>query len=163
MAKSKAATKAASKSKSAKRPAANPRTGTEDTAGVGTNAHPGNKRIPAAAIIQRNPSLETGTKITASPEVQGDKTLMVIDITDSRPVQVFLLEGKPLTKEEDGRLIFVQGPVANDIMPVAAARSKFAVKKDGTAIYNARGFDEVSAGADFDLLDIAKLIEHNQK
>lgn len=142
----------------------NTSTRTTEKAGVGTAKAPENTPIPDAALIKRdNVGPEPGAKIsTTGPEVQGDQALQIIDNTMSRPVHVSLIEGKALTPDTDGRLIFVQGPVSNDLMTVAAARSKFAVKKDGTAIYNARGFDDV-VGGDFDLLDIEKLIAHNHR
>jgi hypothetical protein len=155
-----AAKKAAAK-RTPEHKGAQPDTGSADKAGVGTKTHPGNKRIPEKAIIQREPANPDGTKITASPEVQGDKALMIIDNVNSRPVHVSLLEGKALTKDTDGRVLFIQGPVSNKTVPIANARSLFAVKKDGTVIYNDRGFDDVPAGADFDLVDIVALIEHN--
>lgn len=165
------ATKAASKSTAtrsrarAKAPARDTNTSTRTTeqAGVGNKAHPGNKRVPEAAIIKRPGTEETGTKVTASPEVQGDKTLQIIDIRMSRPVHVSMIEGKALTKETDGRLIFIQGPVSNNLVPVANARALFAVKKDGTVIYNHGGFDDVPGSTEFDMLDIVKLIEHNNE
>lgn len=143
----------------------NTSTRTTEKAGVGTAAAPEKTPIPEDVKIKREAATETGAKIsTTGPEVQGDQAKQIIDVAMSRPVHVSLIEGKALTPDTDGRLIFVQGPVSNDLMPIAAARSKFAVKKnDGTAIYNARGFDDVPAGADFDLLDIEKLIEHNHK
>jgi hypothetical protein len=142
----------------------NTSTRTTEKAGVGTAVQPEKTPIPESAKIKRdNVGPEPGAKIsTTGPEVQGDQALQIIDNTMSRPVHVSLIEGKALTPDTDGRLIFVQGPVSNDLMPIAAARSKFAVKKDGTAIYNARGFDDVVAG-DFELLDIEKLIEHNHR
>jgi hypothetical protein len=154
--------KAKSRAKETKR---DPNTSTRSTeqAGVGTKAHPRNKRVPAAAIIQRETAPETGTKVTASPEVQGDQALQIIDLRMLRPVHVSLIKGTALTKDTRGDLIFIQGPVSNNLVPIANARSLFAVKKDGTVIYNDRGFDEVSAGAEFDMLDIEKLIEHNNK
>jgi hypothetical protein len=152
-----------SRAKSQKRDE-NTSTRTKEKAGVGTAVAPEKTPIPEEVKIPREAAKETGTKIsTTGPEVQGDQALQIIDNTMSRPVHVSLIEGKALTPDTDGRLIFVQGPVSNDLMPIAAARSKFAVKKDGTAIYNARGFDDVAAGADFDLLDIEKLIEHNHR
>lgn len=158
-AKSKASAK--SKAQATARRGADPTSGSGDKAGVGNTTHPGNQRIPEKAIIRREPVNPEGTKVTASPEVQGDKTLMVIDNVNNRPVHVSLLEGKALTKDTDGRVLFIQGPVSNKTVPIAAARSLFAVKKDGTVIYNDRGFDDVPAGADFDLVDIVALIEHN--
>jgi hypothetical protein len=153
--------KARSEKRTPEHEGARPPTGTAETAGVGNKAHPGNKRIPEKAIIRREPANLEGTKITASPEVQGDKALMIIDDVNNRPVHVSLLEGKALTKDTDGRVLFIQGPVSNKTVPIANARSLFAVKKDGTVIYNDRGFDDVPAGADFDLVDIVALIEHN--
>jgi hypothetical protein len=153
--------RAAKKAQAKARKGADPTTGSKDKAGVGNKTHPGNKRIPEKAIIRREPDFPEGSKVTASPEVQGDKALMIIDNVNSRPVHVSLLEGKALTKDTDGRVLFIQGPVSNKTVPIANARSLFAVKKDGTVIYNDRGFDDVPAGADFDLVDIVALIEHN--
>lgn len=149
------------KAQKAERKNAEPTTGTAEKAGVGNKTHPGNKRIPEKAIIRREPVNPEGTKVTASPEVQGDKALMIIDHVNSRPVHVSLIEGKALTKETDGRLVFIQGPVSSQMVPIANARSLFAVKKDGTVIYNDRGFDDVPAGADFDMVNIVALIKHN--
>lgn len=140
---------------------ARPPTRTAEKAGVGNKAHPGNKRVPEDAVIRREPVNEQGTKITGSPEVQGDKGLMIVDVRNSRPVHVSLIEGKGLHKDVDGRVLLVQGPVATNIVPVANARALFAVKKDGTLIYNDLGFDDVPGNAEFDMLDIVKLIEHN--
>jgi hypothetical protein len=142
----------------------NTSTRTTEQAGVGTAVEPEKTPIPESVKIKRdNVAPEPGAKIsTSGPEVQGDQASQIIDNTMSRPVHVSLIEGKALTPDTDGRLIFVQGPVSNDLMPIAAARSKFALKKDGTAIYNARGFDDVVAG-DFDLIDIEKLIAHNHR
>lgn len=166
-ARSPAAKKSPARKSRAKTPKRDENTSTRTTekAGVGTAKAPEKTPIPDSALIKRdNVNPEPGAKIsTTGPEVQGDQSLQIIDNTMSRPVHVSLIEGKALTPDTDGRLIFVQGPVSNDLMPIAVARSKFAVKKvDGTAIYNARGFDDV-AHADFDLLDIEKLIEHNHK
>ena len=59
----------------------------EDKAGVGNDTHPGNNRVPDSAIIRRNDDTEQGTKAsTTSPEVQGDKTLQIIDIRQGCPV-----------------------------------------------------------------------------
>lgn len=160
--------KAKAKAKAARKPAARKRnantsTRTTEKAGVGTQTHPENKRVPEKAIIRREPLNPEGTKVSASAEVQGDKTLMIVDVVNSRPVHVSLIEGKALTKETDGRLVFIQGPVSNNLVPVANAKALFAVKKDGTVIYNDRGFDDVPAGADFDMVDIVALVEHNNK
>lgn len=140
---------------------ARPSTGTAEKAGVGNKAHPGNKRVPEDAVIRRQPLNEQGTKITDSPEVQGDKGLMIVDVRNSRPVHVSLLEGKGLHKDVDGRVMVIQGPVSTNVVPVANARALFAIKKDGTLIYNDLGFDDVPTNAEFDMLDIVKLIEHN--
>lgn len=140
---------------------AKPSTGTAEKAGVGNKAHPGNKRVPEDAVIRREPVNEQGTKITDSPEVQGDKGLMIVDVRNSRPVHVSLLEGKGLHKDVDGRVMVIQGPVSTNIVPVVNAKALFAIKKDGTLIYNDQGFDDVPVNAEFDMLDIVKLIEHN--
>lgn len=132
-----------------------------DKAGIGNEGHPANENVPASAVIQRPPK-EEGTKVTESPEVQGDKALMIVDVVNGKTVHVSLIEGVALTKDTDGRLVFIQGPVSNNLVPVANAKGLFAIKKDGTVIYNDRGFDDVAAG-EFDMLDIVKLIEHNNK
>jgi hypothetical protein len=151
-----------SRAKAPKRDA-NTSTRTTEKAGVGTAVAPEKTPIPESVKIKREPVSEPGTKIsTTGPEVQGDQALQIIDNTMSRPVHVSLIEGKALTPDTDGRLVFIQGPVSSELLPIAAARSRFAIKKDGTAIYNARGFDDV-VGGDFDLLDIEKLIEHNHR
>jgi hypothetical protein len=164
-AKSKGATsksaKSKAKAKAPKAPKAPASPASKDKAGVGNTTHPGNKRIPAKALIRREPANPEETKVTASPEVQGDKALQIIDVLNSRPVHVSLIEGKALTKETDGRVLVIQGPVSMKVIPLVNARSLFAVKKDGTVIYNDRGFDDVPAGADFDMVDIAVLIDHN--
>jgi hypothetical protein len=155
-----AAKKAANK-RTPEHKGARPDSGTAEKAGVGNKAHPGNQRVPEDAVIRRAPVNEQGTKITDSPEVQGDKGLMIIDDRQSRPVHVSLIEGKGLHKDVDGRVLLIQGAVSTNIVPVANAKSLFAIKKDGTLIYNDRGFDDVPANAEFDMLDIVKLIEHN--
>lgn len=158
-AKSKASAK--SKAQAKARRGADPSSGSADKAGVGNKTHPENKRIPEKAIIQRAPANPEGTLVTASPEVQGDKALLIVDVVNMRPVHVSLIQGKALTKDTDGRVLFIQGPVSNQTVPIANAKALFAVKKDGTVIYNDRGFDDVPAGADFDMVDIVALIEHN--
>lgn len=151
---SKAAPKAAGKS--------------QDKGGVGnTGKHEFNKRVPQSAIIKRPDPAEKdqGMKITTTPEVKGDKSLQIIDLANgSANIHVSLIPGKALNKNEDGRLVFIQGPVSNDLATVARAKTLFAVKKDGTVIYNSRGFDDAAAaGGDFDMVDITKLIESNNK
>lgn len=165
----KAPAKAASNETSAKKAAtkgsrkAQATNKSDDVAGVGNKGHPGNKHVPQSAVIVRPDLSEEGTKITASPEVQGDKALQIIDILNGKPVHVSLVNGVALTKEADGRLVFIEGPVAYDVKSVAAAKALFAIKSDGTVIYNPRGFDDVPANKEFDMLDIVKLIEHNNK
>lgn len=139
----------------------------QDKGGVGNTGrhHEFNKRVPEAALIHRpgKGEGEQGQKITTTPEVKGDKSLQIIDLTNgSAAIHVSLIEGKALNPNEDGRLVFIQGPVGNDLATVARARSLFAVKNDGTVVYNSRGFDDVPH-ADFDMVDIVKLIELNQK
>lgn len=149
-----------SRAKAPKRDA-NTSTTAKDKAGVGNAGQVENTGIPESALIKRKAApADPGAKMTDTVEVQGDQTQQIIDNVQKRPVHVSLIEGKGLTPDTDGRLVFVQGPVSDDLMTIAAARSKFAVQKDGTAIYNARGFDDVPGG-DFDLLDIEKLIAHN--
>lgn len=155
-----AAKKAANK-RTPEHKGARPDSGTAEQAGVGNKAHPGNQRVPEDAVIRREPVNEQGSKITASPEVQGDKGLMIVDVRNSRPVHVSLIEGKGLHKDVDGRVMLIQGPVSTNIVPVANAKALFAIKKDGTLIYNDLGFDDVPGNTEFDMLDIVKLIEHN--
>jgi hypothetical protein len=66
-----------------------------------------------------------------------------------------------LHKDVDGRVMVIQGPVSTNVVPAANAKGLFAIKKDGTLIYNDQGFDDVPGNAEFDMLDIVKLIEHN--
>jgi hypothetical protein len=113
------------------------------------------------AIIPRVTE-EPFSGVVKGVEVKGDKSVLVIDVMQKRPVEVFLLNGKNLDPKGDGRLIFVQGAVSNGLMTAEGAKSKFAVQPDGTAVYNARGFDD-AAGEKFDLLDIAALIEGKKK
>lgn len=130
---------------------------------VGGATHPENLRVPESVLIKR-PKAEdegVGAKVTTSPEVLGDKAMMIIELPQGKPLlAVVLLEGLGLTPVQDGRMIFVQGTVSSDFFNVAQAKGKFAVKKDGTVIFNARGFDDVPH-ADFDLVDIVALMEHN--
>lgn len=129
---------------------------------VGGKAHPQNLRVPDGVIIKRPSAAAEGLTITDSPVVQGDKAMQIIELPQGKPVLcICLIDGVGLRAEDDGRCIFVQGTVAADFFNVEQAKSKFAIKKDGTIIFNARGFDEVPAGADFDMLDIVALIEHN--
>jgi len=159
--KARRAKRAADRKAAAEKKGARPSSGTAEKAGVGNKAHPGNQRVPEKVVIRREPLNEQGTKITTSPEVQGDKGLMIIDVRNNRPVHVSLIEGKGLHKDVDGRVLLIQGPVSTNIVPLVNAKGLFAIKKDGTLIYNDQGFDDVPAGADFDMLDIAALIEHN--
>lgn len=139
--------------------------GAADQGGLGNAGTPANTPIPEKMLIPRGPEAGAGEQpppLSQSPAVQGDQTQMIMDILQKRPVEVFLIEAKALVKGAKGRLVFVQGPVSNGLMTVAAARTKFAVLKDGTAVYNAHGFDDVpSTAKDFDLLDVEALIEHN--
>jgi hypothetical protein len=127
---------------------------------VGLKHHPANKRIPGSALIPRAADAETSGQVSEKVAVKGDQTITVIDVMQKRPVEVFLFKGKALNPKDDGRLIFVQGAVSNGLMTAAGARSKFAVEADGTAVYNAHGFDDVPNGK-VQLLDIAELIESN--
>jgi hypothetical protein len=131
-------------------------------AGVGTAAAPETKPIPDSVKIKRTPVTEAGTEVTASPKVSGNQGKLIIDNMQSTPVEVFLFPVKPLHPDAPSKnLVFIQGAVSNDLLPEAQARTRFAVKKDGTVIYNSRGFDDVRATAEFDLVDIVKLIQHN--
>jgi hypothetical protein len=120
--------------------------------------HAVNKSVPENVILRR--PAEGEEKVSQTPKVKGDQSLMVMDVVQKAPVEVFLLQSETLDPDGDGRVIFVQGAVSNGIMPAAAAIGKFAVMNDGTLAYNARGFDDLP-GAEFDLIDVAKLIEHN--
>lgn len=161
-ARKRAAKKAAAKSETAAK--SKVKTGrSEEKAGVGNPTHPVNKHVPDSVLIKRDKVEDTTTKISETgPEVTGDQALQIIDNRNSRPVKVSLIEGVGLTKDTDGRLIFVESNVVHDLMSVEVAKAHFAVKKDGTVLYGQQGFDDV-AGGDFDLLDIVKLIEHNNK
>lgn len=134
---------------------------TADTAGVGNVARPGNSRVPESVLMKRpgtdNPE---GTKVTDTASVQGDQALMVIDVANSKPVKVIVLEGKALTKNDCGTLVLVESGPVMDVMSYETAKKKFAQKKDGTVIYGQKGFDDVPH-ADFDMVDIVKLVEHN--
>ena len=157
------ATKSSSKKGASKKSAErNPSGRSTEKAGVGTPAEPKNQSVPDSVLIKRESVVEEGTKTTSSASVKGDQTIMVIDIMQSRPVKVHVIETKSMGQgeEKDEPLVFVQGAVSNDLMPYAQAKAKFAKKKDGTVIYNARGFDDVPATADFDLVDIVKLVDH---
>lgn len=162
----KSAVPKAAKAKAAPKAAPKAAGQSQDKGGVGnTGDKVVDKRIPESAIIRRPPKDEgqLGMKITKTPEVRGDKALQIIDLTNgSAAIHVSLIPGTALNKNEDGRLVFIQGPVGNDLATVARAKTLFALKKDGTVIYNSRGFDDV-AGADFDMVDIVELIEHNNK
>lgn len=133
----------------------------KEKAGVGKEREPRNKHLPDSVLIKRRPTEDTSTKITDSASVTGDQGKMIIDILNSRPVHVSLIDGQALTPDIDGRLVFIESNVASDLKSVAAARALFAVKADGTVIYNPRGFDDVPPTADFNMVDIVALIEHN--
>ena len=133
-----------------------------EKAGVGTPESGATVGIPDEVKIKRPSLADQGTEISSSAKVKGNQALVVIDIAQSRPVEVFLIETKQFAPEAPEQpLVFVQGAVSNDLMPAAQARSKFAIKEDGTVIYNARGFDDVPATAEFDMVDIVALIEFN--
>lgn len=123
---------------------------------------PKNTPVPEEAVIRRPEAAEAATKESSAPQVKGDQRIVVIDNMQKRPVSVFVLEGKNLNPELSGKLVFIQGAVSNEWLPEAEARAKFAMTKDGTVIYNARGFDDV-AHADFSMVDIVKLVESNEK
>lgn len=123
--------------------------------------HPKNIKVPEEVLIKR-PVQEQSAISTTGPTVRGDQALEIIDNLNGRAVKVSLIEGKGLTPDVDGRLIFVESNVIHDVMSVEAAKAKFAVKKDGTVLYGQRGFDDVPHNAEFDMLDIVKLIEYNQ-
>lgn len=134
----------------------------KEKAGVGKEKEPRNKHLPDSVLIKRRPTEDTSTKITDSPSVTGDQRLLVLDILNGgRPVHISLIEGMALNPDDDGRVVFIEGPVSYDLKSVAAARALFAVKADGTVIYNPRGFDDVPPTADFNMVDIVALIEHN--
>lgn len=122
--------------------------------------HPKNIHLPEEVLIKR-PEAEEAEISEHGPEVHGDQSLMIIDNRNNKPIKVSLIEGTGLTKEQDGRLIFIESNVIHDLMSVEVAKSHFAVKKDGTVIYGQQGFDDVPHNAEFDMIDIVKLIEHN--
>lgn len=130
---------------------------------TGTPEAPKNVPIPEEARIKRNPAPATaGQESTTGPKVVGNQRLVIMDVLQNTAVEVIVLEGKHLNPENSGKLVFIQGTVSNELLPEAQARSRFAVKKDGTVIYNPRGFDDVPQ-ADFDMVDIVKLVELNEK
>lgn len=134
--------------------------GASTESSLGKDEEPENIPIPDGAKIKRDP-VATGTApLSQGASVKGDQSLMVIDVVQNSPVQVFLLESKPLNPESNPLLVFIQGTVSSELLPADNAKAKFACKKDGTVIYNARGFDDVPH-AEFDMVDIVKLVQHN--
>src|SRR5438067_383623 len=116
-------------------------------------------RIPDEVRIKRE-IVQPESKITESASVTGDQRLMVIDIINSVPCEVIILEGTPLDPDKSGKVVFVESNVTHDVLTEQRAHGKFAAKPDGTVIYNGRGFDEVPSNTEYDLVDIVKLAEH---
>lgn len=116
-------------------------------------------RIPDEVRIKREPA-QPETPITESASVTGDQRLMIIDILNNCPCEILIVEGSNLDPERSGTIVFVESNVTHDVLTEHRARGKFAAKPDGTVIYNGRGFDEVRASAEYDLVDIVKLAEH---
>lgn len=129
--------------------------------GASGNAQPENIGVPKEALIQRKAPEENAGDESASVKVKGNQRLLVMDDMHKAPVEVVVVEGQHLNPKSSGKLVFVFGAVSNDFCTEAQARAKFAQQKDGTVIYNARGFDDVRATADFNLVDIVKLVELN--
>ncbi len=117
-------------------------------------SHPANKFIPAGAIAGEI----AGPKPSVPPTPV--KVLTVVDARNGKLRPVILIEGKGLTKDEDGRVIFVPGFPTSDIMSIAQAKSRFAVKTDGTILYDPHGFIP-GANPQFNLIDIAEVITAN--
>jgi hypothetical protein len=117
-------------------------------------SHPANKFIPDKAVSGEL----AGPKPV--PAAQPVKVLSVVDARNGKMRPVILLEGKGLTKEADGRVIFVPGFPTSDIMDFAQAKSRFAVKTDGTIVYDPHGFIP-GANPQFNLVDIAEIIKAN--
>ena len=61
-----------------------------------------------------------------------------------------MLEGTGLTDDMDGRILVITNGVSTNVVPLVNAKGLFAIKKDGTVIYNDRGFDDVPNNAEFD-------------
>lgn len=120
---------------------------------------PATVRIPDEVRIKREPA-QPETPITQSASVVGDQRLMVIDILNSVPCEIIVIDAQNLDPEKSGKIVFVESNVIHDVLTEHRARGKFAAKPDGTVIYNGRGFDEVRASAEYDLVDIVKLAEH---
>jgi len=134
-----------------------------EAAGVGNKAEPKTIGIPEDVKIKREVVKEQATKVTESASVKGDQSLQVIDILQSRPVKVFVIDAQSFdpADEDQSKLVFIQGPVSSELLPYAQSKAKFACKPDGTVIYNSRGFDDVPKNVEFDLVDIVKLTAHN--
>lgn len=138
-------------------------TGRSTEVAVGLAEKPKNIPIPEEAIIRR-PKQEENGQTVQSPTVTGDQSLIVMDVLQGTALQdIIVLQGSHLNPDDDGTVVFIQGTVSNDIVSAKKAKSLFALKPDGTVIYNSRGFDDVSPKAEFDLVDIVKLVELNSK
>lgn len=139
-----------------------------EKAGVGTPARAKNEYVPDDCLIPKPALPETSAHLTepSQPEVDGDKTRQIIDLHNLRPVMsvhhIPSVTADPDDPDHESGLIFVQGVVNNDLMPVKLARGKFAIRPDGTVIYAQRGFDDIPKDQPFELVDIVKLIEHNR-
>lgn len=117
-----------------------------------------NQPIPDDAIIKR-PEPET-PKGSLELKVKGDQSQFIFDTINRAAVEVFLVDARPLLDKSSDQLVYVNGPVTHDFMTVEDAKKKFVVKKDGTVLYAQRGFDDVvDPEADYDFVDIVKLIE----
>jgi len=116
--------------------------------------HPANKFIPPNAIQGEL----AGPKPVVPPKPVG--ALTVVDARNGKQRPVILLEGKGLTKNDDGRMIFVSGFPTSDIMSAAQAKSRFAVKPDGVILYNPGGFI-AGPNQQYNFVDIAEVIKAN--
>lgn len=114
---------------------------------------PENIPVPEEAIIRQPVDVPPDPL----PAVTGDKRIAILD-TESKTVEVVILEGKHINPEISGKLVFVQGAVSNELLPEAQARNRFALSVDGTVKYNSRGWD-----GGCDMVDIVKLVESNAK
>jgi hypothetical protein len=131
--------------------------------GAADAQEPKNIPVPDEAIIKRPQVTDPGAPEQTSPTVKGDQRITIMDNLQGKAVEVFVIDGQHLNPDVSGKLVFIQGAVSNELLPEAQARSRFALKKDGTVIYNSRGFDDVPARADYDMVDIVKLVELNAK
>lgn len=117
-------------------------------------SHPANGFIPDKAIVGEI----AGPRAVPAPAPVS--ALTVVDARNGKQRPVILLQGKGLTKDEDGRVIFVPGFPSSDVLSIAQAKSRFAVKSDGAIIYDPHGFIP-GPNPQYNLIDIAEVIAAN--